>query len=389
MSASTTATDERVVKSEADLERLRAEARREGYDQLKDGGWFQRIVSKHIKKHATEINAAHWEQLYPHLDTEERAKRVIDRAIVKASAAGAFASVGASTGELLSLFTEGLAAPVGVPAAISSMVAEAAYTARLQIDLACDLASIYGVPFDPDDLGEVATLFGMALEVDIKKKKEAEESKEEKEAKSGVTASLMELEDGEFAKRIGRKLLEESVMRNIIPIVGIGISARWNWVATKKFAAAARKYARYRRALRKGCGALKLGTVDDPALLLEGAWLLATIDGDAGHEELLAMAIILDALPITAADLKLDGHWDDEEDWFERLKQAPPRMYEPLLDVLYMIAATDRELAAPEKRFLRRLGKAIGREIDWERVETITKHLAEGEDLPAGFLHGT
>ncbi len=379
-------TDEKVVRNDADMNQLREEARREGYDNFKEGGWFQRVVTKHIKKHAAEINAAHWEHLYPGLDAEERASRVISKAIMKASTAGAMASIGASTGELLSLFTEGLAAPVGLPAAISSMVAEATYTAKLQIDLACDLASIYGVPFDPDDFGEVATLFGLALEVDVKKKKEEEESKEEKEAKKGVTASLIELEDGEFAKRIGRKLLEESVMRNIIPVFGIAISARWNWVATKKFAAAARKYARYRRALRKGCGALHLAHVEDPALLLEGAWLLATIDGDAGHEELLAMAIILEALPINASDLKLDGHWDDEEDWFERLKKAPPALYDRLLDVLYLIAATDRELAASEKRFLRRLGKAIGREIDWHRVEGICKHLAEGDDLPSGFL---
>ncbi len=382
----TMSTDEKVVRDEADMNKLREEARREGYDNFKEGGWFQRVVTKHIKKHAAEINAAHWEHLYPGLDAEERATRVINKAIVKASTAGAMASIGASTGELLSLFTEGLAAPIGLPAAVSSMVAEATYTAKLQIDLACDLASIYGVPFDPDDFGEVATLFGLALEVDVTKKKEDEETTEQKEAKKGITASLMELEDGEFAKRIGRKLLEESVMRNIIPVFGIAISARWNWVATKKFAAAARKYARYRHALRKACNALKLAHVEDPALLLEGAWLLATIDGDAGHEELLAMAIILESLPINAADLKLDGHWDDEEDWFERLQKAPPAMYDRLLDVLYLIAATDRELAAAEKRFLRRLGKAIGREIDWHRVEGICKHLAEGEDPPIGFL---
>ena len=63
-------------------------------------------------------------------------------------------------------------------------------------------------------------------------------------------------------------------------------------------------------------------------------------------------------------------------------------MHDPLLDVLYLIASTDRELAASEKRFLRRLGKAIHREINWERVEAICKHLAEGDDLPVGFLNG-
>src|SRR5262249_25635777 len=152
-----------------------------------------------------------------------------------------------STGELLSLVTDGLAAPVGVPAAVLSMALEAGFTALLQIDLACDLASIYGVPFDADDVGEVATLFGLALEVEIKKKKEAEA--DAKEAPTGLTSKLIQLEDGEIATRIGKKLLEEAVMRNIVPVAGIAISARWNYVATTKLGATVKKYVRYRRAL--------------------------------------------------------------------------------------------------------------------------------------------
>jgi len=378
---------EKVLRNEGDLGVLRDVAKREGYDHVADGTWFQRLVAKHIKKHCAEISAAHWDALYPGLDAEERADKEIKKVMLRAAAAGAFASMGASTGELLSLFTEGLAAPIGMPAAAVSMLAEAAYTARLQVDLACDLASIYGVPFDPDDAGEVATLFGMALEIDVKKHEKKEESAEEKAANEGVTAKLLELEDGEFAKRVGRKLLEESVMRNIIPVVGIGISFRWNYVATRRFGAAAKKYARYRRALRAACAKLHLASVSDPALLLEGAWLLATIDGDAGHEELLALALILEALPITSADLKLDNHWDDEEDWFERLKAAPTELHDPLLDVLYLVAATDREIAPAERRFLRRLGKAIDREIDHERLDRFSRYLAEGEELPEGTLH--
>lgn len=378
---------EKVVAHDGDIGKLRDAAKRAGYDKLADDGWFQKLVAKHIKEHSETISAAHWDTLYPGLDAEARADREIKRVMLRASAAGAVASLGASTGEMLSMMTEGLAAPIGLPAAVISMVTEAAYTAKLQVDLACDLASIYGVPFDPDDFGEMATLFGLALEVDIKKKKDEHETKEEHEAKEGVTAKLLELEEGDFAKRIGRKLLEESVMRNIVPVLGVGISARWNYVATRKFGAAAKKYARYRRALRTACAKLKVGNVEDPALLLEGAWLLATIDGEAGHEELLALALILEALPIESDDLKLENRWDDEEDWFDRLRAAPASLHDPLLDVLYLVAATDREIEPAERRFLRRLGKAIGRDIDYERLEKFARYLADGDELPAGVLH--
>jgi hypothetical protein len=343
-----------------------------------------------VKKHAESITSKHWDDVYPGLHAEERSHKQIRAVARRAAATGVAAAVGASTGELLSLVTEGLATPVGVPAAMLSMALEAGYTALLQIDLACDLASIYGVPFDPDDVGEVATLFGLALEIDMKKPKaETREGDDDGDNAKGLTAKLLELEEGEVATRIGRKLLEDSVMKNIVPVAGIAIAARWNYVATKKLGATVKKYVRYRAALKHALRKLKLGSVADPAVLVEGAWLLATVDGEAGHEETMAIAAIMDALPEAQREkLQLDKTLgDDEEEWFEALARAPREMHDPLLDVLYLVAATDKELEASERRFLKRVGKALGRTIACERIEQICGHLARGEDLPEGFLH--
>ena len=376
-----------LLDREEEMARLRDAAKHLGVDRLKDGSWFRRVVAQHVKKHEASISKEHWGIVYPNLDVEERAHKQIVKVARKASAAGALASMGASTGELLSLLTDGIGAPIGVPAAMISMVVEASFTALLQIDLACDLASIYGVPFDGNDVGEVATLFGLALGVDVKKKKEEEH--DEKEAPAGMMAKLIQLEDGEIASRIGKKLIEESVLRNIIPIVGIAISARWNYVATRKLGATVKKYVRYRRALEQSVAKLKLKTVTDPGVLVEGAWLLATVDGEAGHEEVLALALIMDKIPADKRKAierdKTLG--DDEEEWFDSVAKLPKNMQDPLLDTLYMIAATDKELAASERRFLRRVGKAMSREIDFTRITKICRHLAEGENLPDDFLH--
>jgi hypothetical protein len=357
---------------------------------LRDGSWFRRIVAAHVKKHAAECGDTHWDALYPGLDTEQRAKRHITRVARKASAAGSLGSLGAATGELLALFTEGLAAPIGVPAAVLSMALEGAYTSLLQVDLACDLASMYGVPFDADDVGEVATLFGLALEVDVKRKKHDDASHEEetRDIDGGLTAKLLELEDSAIATKIGKKLLEDAVVRNIIPVAGVFISARWNYVATKRLGAAVNKYVRYRRALLHACSRLHLEEVTDPKILVAGAWLLATTDGDAGHEEVMTLALIMDLLPEDKRrTLELDKTLgDDEEEWFEMLGSTPKAMHAPLFDVLYLIAASDRELAAAERRFLRRVGKALGQEADLDRVRRISRHLSEGETLPDGMF---
>jgi uncharacterized protein (DUF697 family) len=372
---------------EQEMAKLRDAAKNIGVDKLRDGSWFRRIVADHVKKHAREMDSSHWLKMYPRLDVEERAHKQIVTVATKASAAGAMASLGASTGEILSLLTEGLGAPVGLPAAMLSMMLEAGYTALLQIDLACDLASIYGVPFDGEDVGEVATLFGLALGVEIKEKKEKGE--DEKEAPHGMMAKLIQLEDGEIATRIGRKLLEDAVIRNIIPIAGIAISARWNYVATKKLGACVKKYVRYRRALEQSVAKLRLGSISDPGVLVEGAWLVATADGEAEHEEVLAIALLMDHLPPAARQaVELDKTLgDDEDDWFERLARTPPEMHDALLDTLYLIAATDKDLAPSERRFLRRVGKQLHREIDFHRIGKICGHLADGENLPDDFLH--
>lgn len=368
-----------------DLAMLRQAAQHLGAKSLKDGSWFKKLVAEHAKKHGTMVTAATWERVYPGLDADQRAQKHIDRVALKASAAGALASIGASTGELLSLLTEGLAAPIGLPAAAMSMGLEAAYTALLQVDLACDLASIYGVPFDPEDTGELATLFAVALEVDLKPKKHGGGGNESEGAPGGLTERLIDLEEGEVATRIGRKLLEEAVMRNVIPFVGVAISARWNYVATRVLGKKASRYFRYRHALEAAFSKLDLKAITEPLLLVEGAWLLSNADGEASHEELMGIAALVDVL---SPDKKLDvgsARLDDDDAWFERLAKSPREWHGAMLDALYLVAGADRELQVPERRVLRQIGKALGRDVDFERIEQICRHLADGDDLPADF----
>jgi hypothetical protein len=369
----------------ANLTRLRDAARHIGVTSIRDGSWFQSVVRAYVKAHVARVDAARWDRVYPGVVVEERARREARRVAYKASAAGALASLATSSGELVSLITEGLAAPVGIPAAILAIVLEAAYTSLLQIDLACDLGLIYGVPFDADDAGEIATLFGLALELDVYSRKLKEEE-DEAGVPRGLMARLMHLEEGEIGARIGRKLLEEALLRNVLPVVGVGISARWNYVATLRFAAKVRKHMRCRRALRAAIGQLRLGAVTDPTMLVEGCWLLVTSDGEAGHEEMLALAAIMDLLtPEQKRALSSDRALAaSEQEWLGALAAVDKPMQPALLDTLYLVAAADHELAVAERRFLERAAAALGRTVDLARAEQLASHLARGETPPLG-----
>ena len=355
-----------------------------GVRRLLEGGWFRGLVDEHIRRHAEKGDEKHWQAVYPLKDMEARATAEIGRVARKAALAGALASVGASAGELVALTSEGMAAPIGIPAIAVSLLAETVYTAILQIDLACDLGSIYGVPFNGKDGSDLATLFGLALALPPKER--------EREIglikPPGLIDRLLELEDGELARRIGRKLIEDALVSNLIPVAGIPISAHSNYVATRELGATVRRFVRYRRALRFAFTQLRFDTMAEPELLVEGAWILATIDGDPDSEAAMAIALIVDALPEeNRRSVTSDRAFgDDQESWFDALALVPPQMHAPLLDVLYLVAATGGSVKPVERRFLQRVGRALEVPIDIARVEQICRHIALGEvTLPQGL----
>lgn len=367
----------KTLANPAIIGKMRDAAKHLGVSSIRDGSWFRSVIRAHVKAHAERLDRGRWDRLYPGVAVEDRARSEVGKVAIKAAAAGALASMAASTGEILSLITEGLAAPIGVPGAMLAMGLEAAYTALLQVDLACDLAVLYGVGFNGDDVGELATLFGLALEVDVYSKKQKEEE-DEAGAPHGLFARLVHFEDGEIGSRIGKKLLEDSLMRNVWPLVGVPISARWNYQATLKFGHKVKKYLRGRRAL--AASVEKLRVDGNAKLLVQGGWLLATADGEAGHEEMLALAAIADHLPPEERSA-LGGNGvlgDHEAAWLAAAAALSDDGKAALLEGLYLVAAADHELAVPERRFLERAGEALGRQVDFARVDEVCRHLAEG-----------
>src|SRR5262249_55750413 len=143
--------------------RLRAAAKHFGRGSLSDGTWFQGLVAAHLAGERERARPQHWDRAYPALPVAERVQREVRKTALKAAATGAGAAPLTTSGELAPLFTEGLAGPIGVPAAVLSMVLEATYKALLQIDLVGDLAAIHGQPFGPGAAGEVTAVFATAV----------------------------------------------------------------------------------------------------------------------------------------------------------------------------------------------------------------------------------
>src|SRR6266568_3213583 len=143
--------------------RLRAVAEHLDAGSLRDGSWFERLTAAHLAAHAQKVDSRRWDRRYPGVPIEQRARREVEKASRRAAAAGALAAVLASGGELVTLATDGLAGPVGVPAALLSIGLDAVYQALMQVNLVLDLGVIYEAPFGADEVGAIAALFALAL----------------------------------------------------------------------------------------------------------------------------------------------------------------------------------------------------------------------------------
>jgi tellurite resistance protein len=346
--------------------------------------YLHRFIAREVEQRLEQRGPAYWDQLFPGLPPEARAARRIRRMLTRATLAGVVAGAGASAAELLSIGSDGVAAAAAVPLGIVSVGAEMLYITALEIDLAFDLATIYDVPFERDAVGEIATMLGLALGVGMSE----EPSVHDQAVAPGETKPwrvLRQMQRGDFSKRVSKAVVQQSVLRNVVPVAGVVVGAVWNQIVLRRFARAVHTAMRQRVMIVRAFEGVKL---DDPAsarIVLDGAWLLATADGSIGHREALALSTLIRSLGlperIAASEPSVA---EDEEAWFDRLRALDPKAHGVLLDVLALVASTDGAFTTAERRFLRRVAKALGRQIDLVAVERTVASLRVGRALWKG-----
>ena len=345
-----------------DVASLRESARRLGVLQADRHGWFGELVRARLRRSLFERTALDWERLYPGLGVEARADRHVAAAARRAAVSGGISAGFAHVGEVVTLCTEGLLAPLCVPAVAAAIVGDIVACAKVQIELVFDLASIHGVGFDLHDTAELASIFELALRRDERAGAEAEGRWPSPAAGEALLA------------RLGRGLLEDAML-GLLPFVGIPYSATSSYRATLRVAAAARRSLRRRLALREALASPAFTA--PPALLLEGAWLLATVDGVATQRELLVVAAIAQAVAPEASHALDQLDACDERRWLTRAAalDAPDRAR--LLEALSVAASLRGPTRHPERCFLSRVGHALGLPVDFAAIDAAHHRLGD------------
>ncbi|MET0410659.1 MAG: hypothetical protein ABW217_05160 [Polyangiaceae bacterium] len=341
--------------------------------------WMQRFIAREIEERTSTRGAAYWDKVFPGLSPQARAEKRIGRMITRATVAGTLAAAGASSAEVLSIVSEGFGTALAVPIGLVSVGAEMMYITAIQIDLAFDLASIYDVPFAGDDVGEISTMLAMALGVDFVR----EPTRHDKPAMPGETKPwrvLRQMQRGDFSKRVSKAVVQQSVLRNVVPVAGVIVSAVWNQVVLRRFAREVHTAVRQRLAIRRAFRDVQLSDGAEARVVLDGAWLLATCDGELDHQEALALSTLIDSLHLPGRIAVEDASFtDDELGWFDRVAALDASSRAVLIDVLALIASADGELTIPERRFLKRVARAIQIPIDLAAIERMVERMRDGE----------
>jgi hypothetical protein len=332
--------------------------------------WLEVIVNRRMKRALAKANAKRHAGAYADVPPETRARSVVRWACTKVAFTGLLSGA-ASTGALLATVeTEGLAGIVALPFGALAIGSEMVARAVIHVDLACELAEIFGVKLDTAN--DVARLMSLVARNHVRHEGEEEDDDMGQSQMERVTVDRDAL-----LERGARMFLGESVLRNVVPFVGIVSSALTNVIVTRRLGRTIRRSFRYERAVLDA-----LRDAADPCgpcmdLLVEGLWFTFIADGRLTMEETACLAQRLDDMDPERRKLLLARFVSDETDWMRRLQDVPEGSRDTFLHVLEVAAALDKSLALPQQRILRRVADAFQRRFDPQRIHRLVDQFEE------------
>lgn len=367
----------------AEFADLKETAQSLGFQSIKDGTWFGRFVKSCLSSYDRKVmemgGAAYLRAKYPGLPTDAIAEKLCELAEKYAAVAGGLSGAAASAAVLT--------AGMGIPAAITGVMAEVLYTVRLQLRLAYDLHLVYGIPLDANDPEELTSLFAVVYGV---KGAEVGGLGIKAYGPEVARAQLFRLIHGNtpviqaaarqvLGPRIAKQITQKAIIKTAVPIVGTGISAGWNYTTTRMMGVRVRHGVRVKAALREETRRLQgqIGRNEQAEVaVLEGLMALALADRNFDDKEREVYLTFLKQLALPQEELqrlaeKVDADLDAACAALASIQDPANR--ESVARCFCLITAADGELQNAEQEVLRRLLEALGEQQLIEDLHALAK----------------
>ncbi|MCT0225549.1 TerB family tellurite resistance protein [Synechococcus sp. CS-1328] len=354
-----------------------------GVQAIKDGTWFNKFLNSCLGSYERKVmeqgGAAYLQGKYPGLPIDAVAGKLCELAEKNAAIAGGLSGAAASS--------VALSAGASLPAAISAVMAEVLYTVRLQLRLAFDLHLLHGIPMDADDPEDLIRLFAVVYGVKVA---EVGGLGVKALGPEVARAQLFRLIHGNtkviqgaarsvLGPRIAKQVTQKAMIKAAVPIVGVGISAGWNYTTTRMIGTRVRHGVRVSAALREETRRLQgqIGRNEQAEVaVLEGLMALALADRNFDDKEREVYLTFLKQLALPGEELQrlaeqVDTDLDAVCTALRSIQEAANR--ESVARVFCLITAADGELQTAEQEVLARLLEALGQEQLLEEQPALAK----------------
>jgi hypothetical protein len=233
---------------------------------------------------------------------------------------------------------------------------EAVARIAVHLEMICDLVELFDLRFDPHDPADLWALLALTFGP-------GDATKGAQPPRAGdQIVHLARVQAEEIARKLGRWIVGDSLVRNAVPVVSIASSSVLSYLVTRRLGDNARRYARYRRAFDDVLA--EEGLDEHLDLLIEGVWFIFTADGTLAPEESALLAsLVRRASPAIYA--RLSDELADDIGWVQRLPRIPEPLRDAFLRALEVAAAVDKKATLRERRLLEHAARALGRREDF------------------------
>jgi tellurite resistance protein len=333
------------------------------------------MKQKVVRSYDRNARAEYFQQKYPGLSPDEIADILTSVTVRYATIAGAVTGAAATANQIGALSSVGMTIAVMAGAIGAEMV----YLARIQMRLILDLSVVYDLQLDPDDPEDMLMIFGYALGVapaDMLGKglqvvaRGGAQNAVKKYISKGTLKAIQD-----FAKRIGIRILQKSILKYGIPVVSAVVGSSYNYVATKSIGGIAKNHLKNRgkvtEELRQLVSRQNTYDIAFPA----AAMYMAQIDGKFSTKEKEFYQALLSRMSFEEhTQIEFKKLITNEGNILEAIAQIEDdELKSSLVEVLVLMAIYDGELAEKEREFLESLAERLNVPLDFAEVEQRTQ----------------
>lgn len=331
-------------------------------EDFTNGTWFEKLLYFALYNYQQKVTAEYFQKKYPGLPSDAIVDLRIALAKKYAAISGGTTSAAYTGIVAATIGTAGGASPVALPAALTTFVADLSYTTLLQLRLAYDISVLYGHPLlyeDPEDLTDLIHLaFGAEAGETLNKCLQRLSPEFTRFfIKKNVTGST--LQSLKALPVVGKYLLQRSIIKTTIPVVGIGLGVGLNYYMTGQIGKRARTIFRRRAAVEEAVREFLLDHVQNMRLLLDLIMLANSADKKTTRPEAIFLQTFITRIQETGSIPDLENYSKqvnfDKENILNQLSVCSIEERQTLYDAVCIAVVVDGKLSDTELTFVRQV----------------------------------